>query len=277
MKDFYKSNKIIFILLAISLIIIFAYIFSIDMPERFPFAKELFNLASQFSIAYVTSLIFYMIVNYIPEKRKRDKYRKIALNQLTSPIDRHIRIFQYMYKSVLQEKPKQQFKFVNQLFSEDFFRIIENFDFMAYSPLVPQRKWIDYIIREFQIFDKSLDDIINKYAYFFEDSELQIMENMRSAVFMRILTNRVNVRQYIDGAWFEIENQIEQVSKAGNGISALFHIDQQGRHHFKEYIDLLLLLVKFHDENVEGMKIRIDEKLWSETIAPKYKDTANNN
>lgn len=114
-KKFIKENQVIFNLFILSLIIIFLYIYTKDIPELFNYGEEVFNLIFQLSIAYIVSLIFYIIVNYIPEKKRNNRYKKIAFLQLSHPLGRHIRLFQYIYKSTLYSKPEEDYEYPLQM------------------------------------------------------------------------------------------------------------------------------------------------------------------
>ena len=271
-KKFRKDNKTIFNIFILSMLIAILYIFISGYIPKLPsFIKEFINLIYQLSIAYIASLIFYIIVNYIPEKKKVERYRKVGFQQLSEPLKRHIRLFQYIYKSTLYKKPEQIYIYPYQMLDDNFFKSLENFDFTSEAPVTSGIPWITYISKEFELFLHELKEVLLKYSYFFEDKDIDLIENISGSDMMRFLTNRGNVRMNKDNVWYQLDNCIEQLEKFGNDNRTLFLPDQQGCHHFKKYISLILELIDVHDKIVKENKITIDSQLWSDSIAPKYR------
>ena len=83
------SNCIIVAILifAIAIIVINVLLKNI---EWFSQAEDIFNILTQLSLAYISGLIFYLIVIYLPEKKKKNRYRTIGYSQITGALKRHI-------------------------------------------------------------------------------------------------------------------------------------------------------------------------------------------
>lgn len=72
MKCYNNFDKYyIHILLGVSVVIIVAYILTIDIPELFKNAEVVFSLAYNISIGYLVTYIFYIITIKIPNSRRR--------------------------------------------------------------------------------------------------------------------------------------------------------------------------------------------------------------
>lgn len=77
-KKFYAHNKGLSLLGLLSLIISISYIVSIDWPEWYNGLGNIFEFVYNLCLAYLGSLIFYIIQVYIPDvKRKKEIRRKL--------------------------------------------------------------------------------------------------------------------------------------------------------------------------------------------------------
>ena len=75
MKRFYYNNKIISILLIVSLMVIVLHFISLDEPEWFRHAGDAFDVLNNMAIGYVVNFIFYVTQIYVPSiKRNRIIY-----------------------------------------------------------------------------------------------------------------------------------------------------------------------------------------------------------
>lgn len=70
MKKFYYNNKIISILLIVSLMVIVLHFISLGEPEWFPHAGDAFDVLNNIAIGYVVNFIFYVTQIYIPYVKK---------------------------------------------------------------------------------------------------------------------------------------------------------------------------------------------------------------
>lgn len=82
-KKFYVHNKALSLLGILSLIISILYIISIDWPEWYYGLGNVFELIYNLSLAYLGSLIFYIIQVYIPDTKRKKGIR--------------IKIFKYLF------------------------------------------------------------------------------------------------------------------------------------------------------------------------------------
>ena len=66
MKAFLKDNKLISAVFCGSILVIFAYVLSLDVPEWFTHAGDWFNILFQLAIGFVINFMFYVTQVYIP-------------------------------------------------------------------------------------------------------------------------------------------------------------------------------------------------------------------
>lgn len=125
-KNFYTRNKIILIFLLVSVLIIIKFS-NIPVLEILPdyikmvfikprlnsFYFYLYDVLNSLSMVYITSLVFYLIVDYTPQIRKEEKAKTILLDNLVHIIislDELIHIFLLnveIYKDSSQIEGKQ--------------------------------------------------------------------------------------------------------------------------------------------------------------------------
>lgn len=78
LKRFYAHNKELSLLGILSLVVSILYIISIDWPEWYYGLGNIFEVIYNLCLAYLGSLIFYIIQVYIPDvKRKKEIRRKL--------------------------------------------------------------------------------------------------------------------------------------------------------------------------------------------------------
>lgn len=75
-KSFYIENEVLSKLSLVSFAFIVFYYISYDMPELWKNASVLVNILFQFSLAIVSSLIFYIVQIYIPDYNRKKKFNQ---------------------------------------------------------------------------------------------------------------------------------------------------------------------------------------------------------
>lgn len=102
MKRFISENKWISGILFLSIVIIISYLASLDMPEWFKNAGDVFNLFYNLSIGYCVSFIFYLLQVYIPSLKRTEK--------VNEQIYRRLLYLSNDMKELIHEVVKVQFK-----------------------------------------------------------------------------------------------------------------------------------------------------------------------
>ena len=94
--NFYKENLFIRLAVAISLVVVFLYQFSYDFPEWYSGAGRHFTILYDIAMAIIGSFIFYLVLDYIPQKRKttvhflqKKGFRRIAIVGATGKREDH--------------------------------------------------------------------------------------------------------------------------------------------------------------------------------------------
>lgn len=127
---FIKTNKVLTIGVIISLIIFVSYELTMDLPEIIPYGDFIFNLASQLSLAYMGSFIFYIMQVYIPEENNKTKLvprLKIKLNLIESSMRTPL---EFLVKTYLG---KNNLENISQ---EEFYKISLNLNLSQKAPMI---------------------------------------------------------------------------------------------------------------------------------------------
>lgn len=89
-KAFIKKNKWITAFFFVSLFIIVSYIWTMEWPELFDGAEEIYNLFFQLAIGYIINFMFYITQVYIPNSSRDITVRKCIskrIEQLINDMD----------------------------------------------------------------------------------------------------------------------------------------------------------------------------------------------
>lgn len=70
MKQFINLHRKMILYLVLSIVIIFAFSVSENLPEWFPHAGALFTALDGFALSYVAAFIFYLVQVYYPDKKR---------------------------------------------------------------------------------------------------------------------------------------------------------------------------------------------------------------
>lgn len=181
MKRFIKENKIITAIFLICFTIVLAYLLSLDLPEWFRHANDLFNIICQLSIGFIINFIFYVTQVYIP-KRKKEKtcfnVISIRLSRIQTSMNS---FFDTMAKKYLG---KQNF---TQLTDEELLDILKMMNFndnvdvvmasriQLSNPNFSVREWIRKNVADVEL---EIDYIIKNYSEYLYPSTISLLENI---------------------------------------------------------------------------------------------------
>ncbi len=79
---FINDNKMLTILCTIAVIIIVLYYVSMDLPEWWTHAGDLFEIIYQFSLAIIANFLFFIFQTYIPQRKQRIKAEPYIIRYL---------------------------------------------------------------------------------------------------------------------------------------------------------------------------------------------------
>lgn len=120
---FIRSNVGLSVVFCISMFICISYELTMDLPELFPHADFIYNLASQLSLSYIGCYIFYIFQVYIPEKKKEYRANKIVypmVRLIEKKMDGHINyLFNYYNITINSNCIEDSFKELHEKFNLD--------------------------------------------------------------------------------------------------------------------------------------------------------------
>ena len=185
------SNVVFWIVLILSIwkIVQYSYLPIIKLPfsiERY-FVKpvETDGIAFNLAMGYIVSAIFYLIVVYYPDKVKRIKVEKVAIEELSSICIDAIMMVVLMYKNVCNkyEWDFNHLKDDSQFFDEKFYKRMEMFDAYVDADTRLSKKedngnfkvisWDDKLEGSLKDFADRIDQIITRYIYFLDDEIIE--------------------------------------------------------------------------------------------------------
>lgn len=267
MKRFFSEYKFTIWLLFIAIFIVISYILTDNLPELFRYGDALYKLLSDLSLAYLASFVFFVLVQYFPETKKKQKYQEIALRQLRIPLYVHARLFLYVYKSSVTEITNSNLdSSLEDLFNDSFYKEIKAFDVTKQAPIDSKKTWVEYISQECLRFSISLEKITDKYSYYLDPNIIEAIEKLRYSHFMRFFLGEAEIRVYtVENCWVHIDNVID--SCKGRNVSIF---NSSGELDIvKEHIACFLSLVKRYNDTYPTKPIVVDNQLWKDSIAPK--------
>lgn len=277
-QNLYSENKFITNLFILSFVINILYGATNHLPELFTNADFWFDFVRQIGLAIIASYIFYVFIEYIPSKKNNKKYTKIVFEQLKTPINMHLRLFIYMYKSSVKKKPEILPHSINELFSEDFFVSLYNLNVNAQAPVIEEQTWASYIHQECIQFSNNVNDVLMKYSHFLSGDLIKLLEDIRKTIFMQVVLYKGMLRVNVDGVWIHKDSNFgewisnDETSQSKNYIFRTT-VEDGKKHLLKDHIILLLKLIERFNNYIEESDISLDVKLWSDTIAPTYGDS----
>ena len=175
MKKFFGKNIRLCFGLIISIIIIVGYIFTEKSPEKFVHAGVIFYTFYELGLAYIASFIFYIIVVYAPEERKR----RMATLQFKYPIINHLGTLTSIYIASIDSENACKFNNVGEfLVSDSYTKEIKNLDFKYKVYKGGKLTWMTHIPKQFDEFKESINSILNKYGSIFEPEVLDSCEGL---------------------------------------------------------------------------------------------------
>lgn len=129
-RKFFRQTLLVTLGSIFSLVIILIYKFTNNREQWFPGGDFLFNLASQLSLAFLSSYIFYIIQVYIPENKKRRVINKHIGTPVWRIVSEQKRILEHLAKEFLQKNN------IEELTSHDYKKIFQSINLYSKAPVL---------------------------------------------------------------------------------------------------------------------------------------------
>lgn len=202
MKKLSKSVFLILLFISILIIVKYSNFPILELPfsiEEFLIKpKETDEVVLNLSIGYIVSSIFYLIVVYYPEKIKKVKVEKVAIEDLGSVCLDAINLIVLMYKNVCK---KNEWNFDNlkddaDFFDAKFYKRMELFDAYKDADTLLYKvedngkggviSWDDKLEKDLEDFSDRIDQVITRYIYFLDDEIIDKALSFRNNKFIII-------------------------------------------------------------------------------------------
>jgi hypothetical protein len=206
------------------------------------------------------------MVQYLPQKREKLKYQKIALQQLRIPINAHARLFTYIFKASSLAITNTQLSSLKELFNDTFYENIKSFNFIKQAPVNSKKIWAQYITQECLKFSVSLEKVTYKYSYYLDSNLIVLLEKLRHSHFISFFLEEAEVRIFTkDNCWVHIDNILDLYKEHNYSI----FVTEGNENILEEHIECFLSLVRVYNEICFDNQIKVDNRLWKDNIAPK--------
>lgn len=187
-KKFFEN--LVGIITVFLLFYVIAYqLYLVNILEFVEWGSEIGVLVYNLSLSIIASGIFYYLVVYIPEKRKKLKVRQV-INMRFEQVEL---ICMTTYADInrssgIVNSPKDFPESV-----EKFKSICQNMlltsrppDYFAGSAMVPLNNWYEYFKYNFRYDDKNLEELY-KYSAYLEPETMQLMHDLSSHTFRKVI------------------------------------------------------------------------------------------
>lgn len=178
---FIKSNKVLTVGCIISFTIFLSYELTMDRPEIIPYGDFIFNLASQLSLAYMGSFIFYIMQVYIPEVRNKKILNSNIKRKLFLILNRMETLIKYLSNTYISKDD------IAEITNEDCKVILENINILEEAPMVDSFgnhvTLLRYIKEYVYSSEKFINELYDTMILYLEPELIEILDNIKESVF----------------------------------------------------------------------------------------------
>ena len=143
------------------------------------------------TVGIIATLLF---VNYLFEKKEKsekNKFKHLFFKQLRRHLVNHLTLFFQMHQSI--EKTEFKPQNLKDYITESFFLDMDHFDFSKNAPSYPVSLWYQYILKETNVFEKSLSLLIDRYIMYLDNESIRSVEKLTSSNFTYFLSTLPSV------------------------------------------------------------------------------------
>ncbi|MFW6025872.1 MAG: hypothetical protein ACOCRX_05965, partial [Candidatus Woesearchaeota archaeon] len=194
----------------------------------------------------------------------------------------HIEVFQQIYRATMPGPEREEYNKFKEVFNENFFEEIDNFDIQKKAPLFQEDKnWKEYLKSECLRLDKELDKIIAQHSYFLNENIINQINKIQSSIFIGIILEKeTSYRGWIDtgeSQYFcrSLEN-FYNISNL-NILNIKFNFDDKEKYIGVDYIKNLLNFIKLLNDRLPEKQITPDNWLLIESSVIEYGSARINN
>lgn len=188
-KKTFLENLITITTLLLLVYVIVYQLYLIEIVEIVAWGSEIGIVIYNLSLSIIASGIFYYLVVYIPEKRKKRKVRQV-INMRFEQIEMSCML---IYKDITRFSTHQNAPIILPEKLDEFKSICKDMlltsrppDFFAGSAIVPLNNWFEYFKYSFRYDDNNLEELY-KYSNFLEPDTMQLMHDLSSHTFRKVI------------------------------------------------------------------------------------------
>lgn len=187
-KAFFE-NLVTIITITLLIYVILYQLYLIKIIEIVDWGYEIGVVTYNLSLSIIASGVFYYLVVYIPEKRKKKKVRQV-INYHFEQIEINCFLTYTAIKNIsgIENAPANFPENIDEFRSicKDMLLTSRPPDYFAVSALVPLNNWFEYFKYNFKYEDKNLEELY-KFSNYLEPDTMQLMHDLSSHTFRSVI------------------------------------------------------------------------------------------
>ena len=229
------------------------YFFSIKVE----FKNFSLNLITEIIGIFITVFLIDSAIR-LRDKKEKNEILKNALIQLKRPIQCQLNILLQIYKASCIQKPIDLKTNYKELFeTDDFYNSIQYLDFKKQAPVSPKTDWVHFVSFEEENIKKSLDMILDKYAFVLDSRMIKYIDWITNSTFIFIISSGKALHNSDIDMGFE--------RKHLNLLAGEQTVD-----YIKEFLNRVFNLINYFEEQIKEKKeLHYDTGFWNDNFAPK--------
>lgn len=131
------------------------------------------------SLGTIVTLVFVDSILKRVENLRSRRYASVATLRIRVYLQRHLNLLFDIYKASSDPLDFGSHKSIEEIFGEDFYRTVRQFDISASAPVTGNMRWADYIHQEREELDRQLKDVLDNYAMHLDLELVEAVEALR--------------------------------------------------------------------------------------------------
>ena len=211
-------------------------------------------------ITSILVIVFYDLVILRDDKNERKRRNQIALDALRDLLMSHFEgVLFGMYRAAVKEE--KTFKSLTELFTEDYFKGIENLDFNKSPWADGQSKYCNIIPEMNGNFSKYLREEVVQFGQYLDPKIIELVREIRFSKFMKESVSLPNMAKLlcqinVQGNITQVKAQqlVKQITNSSpNGFPWKYHeLFYEG---LREHVIIFQQLVELHDKYTSKIKL----------------------
>lgn len=189
-KYFVQEEKILILLLSVSILFVVAFIFTNRLPEKMIYGTELMTAFYDIAIALFVGVMFYFFQVFLPKiDRRRNAQRELNfivndLNRMLSLIIENYYTHEKLFEIRFSNNPSRYIYNNIDLLADFFEKYLKLDDIIKFNWNKDKKTFYDELIKRIKNHNKNYRELILKYGDILENKTLDSLENIYEITFL---------------------------------------------------------------------------------------------